>query len=99
MSDAAPSSPPMPTADCRPRLGRGFRFQWEAAQDCHVLLYPEGMVKLNRSAGEILARCDGEKTVTALVAELEQAFHASGLLPEVTQFLTLARQQKWVEWA
>ena len=41
-----------------PRLGRGFRLQWEEAQGCHVLLYPEGMVKLNRSAGEILKRCD-----------------------------------------
>ena len=37
-----------------PRVARGFRLQWEEAQGCHVLLYPEGMVKLNRSAGEIL---------------------------------------------
>ncbi len=42
-----------------PRIGRGFRLQWEPVQDCHVLLYPEGMVKLNESAGEILKRCDG----------------------------------------
>jgi pyrroloquinoline quinone biosynthesis protein D len=31
-----------------------FRLQWEPAQNAHVLLYPEGMVKLNQSAGEIL---------------------------------------------
>ena len=30
-----------------PRLGNLFRFQWEPAQQCHVLLYPEGMVKRN----------------------------------------------------
>ena len=39
-----------------PRVGAGFRLQWEPAQDCHVLLYPEGMVKLNGSAGEIIKR-------------------------------------------
>jgi len=46
-------------ADAKPRIGRGLRLQWEPAQDAHVLLYPEGMVKLNQSAGEIMRRCDG----------------------------------------
>ena len=56
-----------------PRIGRGFRLQWEPAQDCHVLLYPEGMVKLNQSAGEILKRCDGQRDVAAIpqLRELE----------------------------
>src|SRR5262249_58446441 len=45
-------------ANARPAIGRGFRLQWEPAQAAHVLLYPEGMVKLNSSAGEILKRCD-----------------------------------------
>ena len=34
-------------ATARPLIGRGFRLQWEPAQNAHVLLYPEGMVKLN----------------------------------------------------
>ena len=42
------------TAASIPRIGHGFRLQWEPAQESHVLLYPEGMVKLNQSAGEIL---------------------------------------------
>ena len=56
----------------RPALGRGFRFQWEPAQKAHVLLYPEGMVKLNGSAGEIMKRCDGVRTVADIVADLGQ---------------------------
>ena len=40
----------------RPAVGRGFRLQWEPAQNAYVLLYPEGMIKLNGSAGEILKR-------------------------------------------
>jgi pyrroloquinoline quinone biosynthesis protein D len=39
-----------------PAIDRKFRLQWEAAQNAHVLLYPEGMIKLNASAGEILKR-------------------------------------------
>jgi pyrroloquinoline quinone biosynthesis protein D len=79
-----------------PRIGHGFRLQWEPAQDCHVLLYPEGMVKLNRSAGEILRRCDGQSDLPALVADLEAAFNARGLRGDVEAFLAMARQNRWV---
>jgi pyrroloquinoline quinone biosynthesis protein D len=54
------------------------------------------MVKLNQSAGEILRRCDGETTVKALVADLEQSFSTSGLLPEVEHFLDHALLQRWI---
>ena len=82
-----------------PRVARGFRLQWEEAQGCHVLLYPEGMVKLNRSAGEILTRCTGTATVAEIVADLETAFGATGLAGDVERFLDMARQQRWVELA
>ena len=85
--------------DGTPRLGHGFRFQWEPAQDCHVLLYPEGMIKLNRSAGEILTRCTGTASVAEIVADLEAAFGATGLQGDVERFLDMARQQRWVELA
>jgi pyrroloquinoline quinone biosynthesis protein D len=83
----------------QPRIGPGFRLQWEAAQDCHVLLYPEGMVKLNGSAGEIIRRCDGERSVADIVAELEQAFSVSGLEPEVLAFVTMAADKRWLVWS
>jgi len=79
-----------------PRLGHGFRLQWEPAQGCHVLLYPEGMVKLNRSAGEILQRCDGRASLAHLVGELEAAFGRAGLRQDVEAFLELAARQRWV---
>ena len=69
----------------RPRIGRHFRLQWEEVQQAWVLLYPEGMVKLNGSAGEILRRCDGERRVDEIVADLERAF------------LAIARRQGWAE--
>ena len=51
-----------------PSVARPFRFQWEEAQECFVLLYPEGMVKLNDSAAEILKRCQTACSVGDLIA-------------------------------
>jgi pyrroloquinoline quinone biosynthesis protein D len=87
-----------PTAATVPSIGHGFRLQWEPAQDCHVILYPEGMVKLNRSGGEILKRCDGSRTIAAIVAELEQQFAASGLEPDVLSFVAIAGEKRWLRW-
>ncbi|MEF7612987.1 pyrroloquinoline quinone biosynthesis peptide chaperone PqqD [Aquincola sp. MAHUQ-54] len=86
------------TPTTRPRIGAGFRLQWEPAQDCHVLLYPEGMVKLNQSAGEILKRCDGERDIEAIVVDLETAFNAQGLQPDVVAFVEMAGKQRWLAW-
>jgi pyrroloquinoline quinone biosynthesis protein D len=86
------------TPESRPRVGPGFRLQWEPAQDCHVLLYPEGMVKLNGSAGEIMKRCDGERSIATIVAELEGAFGTTGLEPQVRGFVEMAAQQNWLRW-
>ncbi|MEY8879451.1 MAG: pyrroloquinoline quinone biosynthesis peptide chaperone PqqD [Leptothrix sp. (in: b-proteobacteria)] len=82
-----------------PKVARGFRLQWEPAQGNHVLLYPEGMVKLNQSAGEILSRCNGSDTVAQIVSQLEATFGASNLGADVAAFLAMAREQRWVEWA
>lgn len=82
----------------QPRIGAGFRLQWEPAQSCHVLLYPEGMVKLNTSAGEIMQRCDGQRSIGEIAAELEQVFQASALEADVLAFAEMARQQRWLTW-
>ena len=81
----------------RPAIGEGFRLQWEPAQEAHVLLYPEGMVKLNQSAGAILKRCDGVRTVADIVAELEQTYAVAGLTPDVCAFIALAVERAWLE--
>jgi pyrroloquinoline quinone biosynthesis protein D len=85
------------TATAKPRIGRGFRLQWEPAQNAHVLLYPEGMVKLNTSAGEIMSRCDGERTLSEIVADLERAFGMTGLSDDVAAFVTMAVENRWLE--
>ncbi len=89
-------SPPVIDAASRPAIERRFRLQWEAAQNAHVLLYPEGMVKLNGSAGEILKRCDGAATIADITADLEKSFAMSGLGPDVIAFVTMALEKRWV---
>lgn len=82
----------------RPRVGRGFRLQWEPVQQAHVLLYPEGMVKLNPSAGQILMRCNGETPLSDIVADLEKTFETTSLDKDVIAFLEMAHEHNWVEW-
>jgi len=79
-----------------PRLNRRFRMQWEEAQQAHVLLYPEGMVRLNQSAGEILKRCDGATTVDDIVAQLERQFNTTGLRDDVLGMLSHALEKDWI---
>lgn len=80
-----------------PRIRPTFRLQWEEAQGCHVLLYPEGMVRLNGPAGEILKRCDGERSVDAIVDDLESQFvEAQGLRDDVYTFLSTAHDNQWI---
>jgi pyrroloquinoline quinone biosynthesis protein D len=84
------------TIPATPAIGRHFRLQWEEVQQAYVLLYPEGMVKLNASAGEILKCCDGATTVDQIVARLEEKFQATGLRADIEGLLAHAHQQKWI---
>jgi pyrroloquinoline quinone biosynthesis protein D len=87
---------PMIDSASKPVIGRGFRLQWEPAQEAHVLLYPEGMVKLNGSAGEIMKRCDGETTIANITADLERSFAANGLYEDVVRFVQMGLEKAWL---
>jgi pyrroloquinoline quinone biosynthesis protein D len=80
-----------------PMLPARYRLQWEQAQNCHVLLYPEGMIKLSASACEIVRRIDGRSSVEALIASLEAAFPGAELRADVVEFLEAAHASGWIE--
>ena len=84
------------TNNWSPCIAPGMRLQFEAVQDTWVLLYPEGMVKLNPSASAILQRCNGKLTVAAIVADLEAVFNATGIAPEVTNLLNEGVRRGWI---
>ncbi|MBG6074603.1 pyrroloquinoline quinone biosynthesis peptide chaperone PqqD [Polaromonas sp. CG_9.11] len=106
--NAAPALPTLPLSPVAPeakapnalppfpRLSRLYRLQYEPVQSAWVLLYPEGMVKLNDSSAEILRRCNGERSVDAMVAELEILFNAQGIAPQVTDLLQEGMRRGWI---
>lgn len=79
-----------------PKLSRVYRLQYEQVQSAWVLLYPEGMVKLNDSSAEILRRCNGERSVEAMVADLEILFNAKGIAPQVQDLLQEGMRRGWI---
>ena len=89
-----------PTFDAAriPALRPGYRLQWEPAQNSHVLLYPEGMIRLNAPAAAILDRCDGRLCIGELIAALTAEYpDESGLAEDVHEFLDAACQHGWIE--
>ncbi|MGX4730181.1 pyrroloquinoline quinone biosynthesis peptide chaperone PqqD [Pseudomonas corrugata] len=83
-----------------PRWRPGYRFQYEPAQKGHVLLYPEGMIKLNDSAALIGGLIDGERDVTTIIDELAKQFpDVSELGDDIEQFMEVARAEHWIELA
>ena len=91
MSERLPLPPAAPI-----ELHRQFRFQWEPAQESFVLLYPEGMIKLPGSAGEIMKRVDGSRSLEDIVKELEGAFPGVDLRADVVEFLEIAHAKAWI---
>lgn len=75
-----------------------YLFRWEEAQRAHVLLYPEGIVKLNETAAEILKLCDGDRTVDQMIGELERKFtvDGEGIASGVYKFLEDAHAKGWI---
>lgn len=75
-----------------------FQLQYEEAQECFVLLYPEGMVQLNQSAGEIMNLCDGKNSALDIAKNLEEKFQVADLKKDVEAFLVEALERKWIEY-
>lgn len=81
-----------------PRWRPGYRFQFEPAQNAHVLLYPEGMIKLNESASAIGGLIDGQHSVALIIDALDLQFPGFPELgADVEQFMEVARAEHWIE--
>lgn len=89
---------PTPLADnLALTLAPGYRYQWEEAQNCYVLMYPEGMVSLNDSSGEIMKHIDGEKSQAEIITSLQAQFPDADLADDVKQFLAEAAAHGWIK--
>ena len=61
----------------RVKLAPGVRSQTDPATGEAVLLYPEGILILNETAREIVARCDGKTTIAEIVVALAAEYESS----------------------
>jgi pyrroloquinoline quinone biosynthesis protein D len=84
--------------DARFEIHRHFLFRWEPSQEAYVLLYPEGVVKLNQTAGEILKRCQAGRSVGQMIEELKQVFSGADdeIARGVRSFLEIANVKGWI---
>jgi pyrroloquinoline quinone biosynthesis protein D len=90
---------PIEIADAaQPRLAKGVRLQTDSASGKSVLLFPEGIVELNETAQEILARCDGRafsEIVRALAEEYDS--DVAALASDVRETLADLQRRKLIE--
>lgn len=83
-----------------PQWRPGYRFQFEPAQQGFVLLYPEGMIKLNDSAAEISQLIDGQSDVAKIIAQLSEKFpQVADIGDDIEQFMLVAHEQHWINFA
>jgi pyrroloquinoline quinone biosynthesis protein D len=85
----------------RPRLTRKVRLKYDPIEKQFLLLYPERGMKLSDSAAEILQRCDGERTIEMIAAELAHATGAplATVRGDVLTFVEEMRKRGLVELA
>lgn len=67
----------------RPRLVTGARLQFDDVREEHVLLIPEGVVRLNATAAEVLELCDGERSLDDIVGALAARYDGADLGDDV----------------
>ncbi|MFA7349828.1 MAG: pyrroloquinoline quinone biosynthesis peptide chaperone PqqD [Methylotenera sp.] len=80
-----------------PRLDSKYLLRWEKSQDAYVLLYPEGVIKLNATAAEILKRCTGEATAASIATELKALFlDNADIENSIYNFLEVTHGKGWI---
>ena len=67
----------------RPRLATGARLQYDDVREEHLLLVPEGVVRLNATAAEVLELCDGERSLDDVVGALSARYDGADLGEDV----------------
>ncbi|MCU0544239.1 MAG: pyrroloquinoline quinone biosynthesis peptide chaperone PqqD [Oscillatoriaceae cyanobacterium Prado104] len=76
-----------------PYLACGVRLFWDEVRQQHFLLFPEGAIKLNKTAWAILKLCDRQHTIDEIVAELSAQFANTNIESDVCQLIAKISQR------
>ena len=88
-----------PGDESRPRLAAGCR--WGSHGEEPVVLYPEGMIRLQQSGRSILELCDGKRSLQEIVASLALRFSnadATRIRADVAAFLESLQRKRIVDY-
>jgi pyrroloquinoline quinone biosynthesis protein D len=77
----------------RPRLMTGARLRYDEVREEHVLLVPEGAVRLNPTAAEVLELCDGERSLDDIVGTLSARYEGADLGADVRELVEAMAQR------
>jgi pyrroloquinoline quinone biosynthesis protein D len=78
------------------RLAPAYRIQWEQTKQVYMLLYPDGLVTLSSTAGEVLKRCDGRRTVGDIIKSLREQYPVCFAESEVLGHIQAACAEGWL---
>ena len=77
----------------RPRLATGARLRYDEVREEHLLLIPEGVVRLNPTAAEVLELCDGERSLDEIVEALAARYDGADLRDDVQELVDAMTQR------
>src|ERR1043166_5853161 len=90
-------APPSDTS--QPRLAAGCR--WGGTEQDRVILFPEGAIKLQGTARQVLERCDGQRTSGDIIAELQKEFGTTDpekIRADISAFLEQLQKKRIVDY-
>jgi pyrroloquinoline quinone biosynthesis protein D len=77
----------------RPRLVTGARLRYDEVREEHLLLIPEGVVRLNPTAAEVLELCDGERSLDDIAGALSARYEGPDVRDDVLELVDAMAQR------
>jgi pyrroloquinoline quinone biosynthesis protein D len=77
----------------RPRLATGARLRYDEVREEHLLLIPEGVVRLNPTAAEVLGLCDGERSLDDIAGVLSARYDGADVRDDVVELVDAMAQK------
>ena len=77
----------------RPRLADGARLQYDDVRGEHLLLVPEGAVRLNETAAHVLELCDGERSLDDIVGTVSARYEGVDVRDDVLELVDAMTQR------
>jgi pyrroloquinoline quinone biosynthesis protein D len=71
----------------RPRLVTGARLRYDEVREEHLLLIPEGAVRLNPTAADVLELCDGERSLDDIAGALSARYEGAHVRDDVLELI------------